>query len=201
MGYAAVQISGEWCYATRADVLAFCGLAGVTLPQATLDLLDDIIEGVSRSIDLDCRRNFYKEDGATRKFSGNTCPTLPIDDFRTLTSITVDGEMWTAGTDFEVSPFNSRTGFPKTALVALNDHTWVSEPRGISVVADWGWVAVPQAIHLACLNRAKAQWALRDQDTNLKSLYTGDFRVELADPKTIRDREIRQVAKYVRATA
>ncbi len=198
MGYTATQIGGEWVYATVAEVLSFCGLGDVTLPLEDQSLLERIIQAKSRSIDEACRRVFFGETGATKVYSGNDRPTLTVDDLLSVSSLTVDGVAWALGTDFKLAPFQRKNGFPYTALVALNGRVWSSEPGGISVTGNWGWAAAPVEVHLACLNRTRTAWAARDHDANLKTLSTGDVRVELAEPRTLADREFLQVAKYVR---
>jgi hypothetical protein len=198
MAYTATQIGGEWCYATAAEVLAFCHLGDITLPLESQTLLERIIQAKSRSIDETCRRVFFGETGAEKVYSGNDRATLTVDDVLSVSSVTVDGEAWVLGTDFKLAPFQRKHGFPYTALVALEGRIWESEPGGIGIVGNWGWSSVPHEIHLACLNRVRTAWAARDHDPNLKTLSTGDVRVELAEPRTVSDREFLQVAKYVR---
>ena len=127
----------------------------------TLDdrLLENSIEAASRRIDGVCSRRFNLDSQATaRTFAPARFDHLEVDDIGTATGLVVKVDLTgngvysttlTAGTDFQLEPFNSfAKSEPVTALRALDTSFPVSSRRRatMQVTARWGWPAIPDAI-------------------------------------------------------
>lgn len=153
-------------YATLPDVKTW-----VQLDDAIDDLvLDGARTAVTQWIDEYCQRHFWP-DGATglevaRTFAACGWSTVDLGAFNDLVSVTEvatdesgDGTFETvwASTDYQLHPVNRPTGRPYTRIEAVGTrtfplrYTWSSRADRVKVTGIWGWPAVPEAVHQACL--------------------------------------------------
>lgn len=131
-----------------------------------LDRVDDgtftaLLDAASRAVEAFTRRQFNQETTATpRRFRAVDCQRLPVDDFHTTEdlAIDVDGTAWEM-TAVDPRPWdgivNGQPGWPFFDLFTIN-RTWPFWRRRavITVTAQWGWPAVPEAIRQTTLNVA-----------------------------------------------
>lgn len=117
-----------------------------------------LLDAASRAVEDFCKRQFNKTTSATaRRFRPLDWRRLPVDDFHTVTGLVVDvdGTVW-AGTAYDPQPWggvrNGVTGWPFFDLFAVNQ-SWPMTAT-ITVTAQWGWAAVPEAVKQATLNVA-----------------------------------------------
>lgn len=126
-------------------------------------VLEREIEAASRAIDEFCGRHFYQE-AATRYYTPEHTDGIDIDDIYSasitlLTDTNGDGTFdytWTA-TDYNLYPYNPRTGRPYTRI-ETTPVTSVGFPRvrkGVKLTASFGWSAVPAPINQACVMLAQ----------------------------------------------
>lgn len=127
------------------------------------ELLEARITEASRVIDDHCNRRFYADTTASaRVFTSIDGNTIMVDDISSTTGLVVktdsagDGTYATtvAATDFQSQPLNSIVkGYPITSLQARIEGTFLTTevPPGCQVTAKWGWPAVPDPVHSACL--------------------------------------------------
>lgn len=143
-------------YATVSDLEARLGTSDDGTYSALLD-------AASRAVEQFTRRQFNDAESATERLYRAVDPwRLPVDDFSTTTGLVVstDGTAW-ASDDYETRPINGvvngQTGWAFTDLLAVN-RTFPFRGRRstISVTAQWGWAAVPEAIRQTTLNVAAA---------------------------------------------
>lgn len=144
-------------------------------------LLAAVITAVSRSIDQQTGRFFYKKASETRYYSPLASDILYIDDCIAVTSLaTDDGDRtyphaWTL-TDYDLMPFNAAAQpepEPYSAIARTpNGQYWfphgtipyaylygaeawhtssMTNQKSVKVVGDFGWSATPAAITQACL--------------------------------------------------
>lgn len=132
------------------------------------DTFADVVNAASRGIDATCRRVFYPHNGAatSRVFAAASSTRVRIDDATTITAVETDptcngtfSQTWTAG-DYETDPPNGvvdgQPGWPITRIRAVGS---ICFPRAedrylVRVTAEWGWAAIPDQVHHACLLQA-----------------------------------------------
>lgn len=127
------------------------------------ELLEARINEASRVIDDHCNRRFYADTTASaRVFTSIDGNTIFVDDISSTTGLVVktdsagDGTYATTvtATDFQTQPLNSIVkGQPITSLIARLEGAFplTQVPAGCQVTAKWGWPAIPDPVHSACL--------------------------------------------------
>jgi len=127
------------------------------------ELLEARINEASRVIDQHCNRRFYADSTASaRLFTSIDGNTIFVDDISSTTGLVVksdsagDGTYATtvAATDFQAEPLNAIVkGNPITSIAArlAGAFSMAAVPAGCQVTAKWGWPAVPDPVHSACL--------------------------------------------------
>lgn len=140
--------------------------ASVAELEARLGTSDDgtyaaLLDAASRAVEAFTRRQFNDAGSATARLYRAVDPwRLPTDDFHTTTGLVVatNGTNWDAAS-YETRPpngvVNGQPGWPFSDLLAVN-RTWPNYGRRstVSVTAQWGWAAVPEAIKQTTLNVA-----------------------------------------------
>lgn len=169
------------------------------------------IRSASRSIDKTCGRVFYLSATATaRQFYPDTRFRVKTDDFYTTTGLIVatdqdgDGvyEVTWPSTDYQLEPLNGivdgEPGWPYNKLTSVSGawfppHHGVPRRAPIQVTAKWGWAAVPDGVHEACLIVASELLKLDDAPFGVAAY--GDF-----GPIRVRDNPIamRHLQPYIR---
>lgn len=113
------------------------------------DWLLSYAETASRAVDSHVDRHFFSETGTRRITTRRDRDELWIPDVLSIASLKTDseldgswdGETWTQGADFYLSPFDTRT-FPKTKVVALPDGDFRFRPERrdyVEIAANWGF--------------------------------------------------------------
>ena len=127
------------------------------------ELLEARINEASRVIDQHCNRRFYADSTASaRLFTSIDGNTIFVDDISSTTGLVVksdsagDGTYATtvAAADFQAEPLNAIVkGNPITSIAArlAGAFSMAAVPAGCQVTAKWGWPAVPDPVHSACL--------------------------------------------------
>lgn len=127
------------------------------------DMLEAIIEAVSRKIDDRCHRRFYADsDNADRYYTAQSVGVLFVDDIASPSSdvsiqIDVNGDgtfdETFAATDFALSPYNAQLdGVPYQKIEAIGQYSFPKNVvRGVKITAKFGWASVPTPIIQACL--------------------------------------------------
>jgi hypothetical protein len=154
-------------YATLTQIKNYLSISDST----DNDLLEDLIESASRSIDRIANRRFYADAAATaRKYRAYSDVFVYVDDISTTTSLVVAvdengngtySKTLTLDTDFIMDPLTaSALGRPFTQLTMVsNTEQWPIFPGltqnglrpGVQVTAKWGWPSVPDDVTVACL--------------------------------------------------
>lgn len=125
------------------------------------DVLDGAIAAASRQIDGMTGDLFYPLVGATFVFDAADADFLALaPSLRTVTSLATDADgdrvyetEW-AATDYDPEPGNAPVfGRPYTSLSPApgGRYAFPRHRRGVRIVGDWGWAAVPDAIRQATL--------------------------------------------------
>lgn len=162
--------------------------------ELRLDTTDDgtfpaLLEAASRAVEGFCGRQFNKTTVATaRRFRAVDPARLPVDDFHTTTglAVAVDGVAWVLA-DVDPRPWdgvvNGQTGWPYFDLFAV-DRYWPNKRRPtVSVTAQWGWVAVPEAIKQATLDVAAVMVAGSGGSSGaVRSMAIDGYSVSYATP-------------------
>lgn len=152
-------------YATLAQLKAVDRLNISTTDTASDASLGGIITAVSRAIDLQCSRYFYKSTAdETRYFSARETDRIRVGDIVSITALYTDtlaGDRtypytW-ATTDYDLSPYDA------AVLSEPQPYNWievsplgqylfpVGVAKGVKITGVFGWSAVPSAITEACL--------------------------------------------------
>jgi len=154
-------------YATLTQIKNYLSISDST----DNDLLEDLIESASRSIDRIANRRFYADAAATaRQYRAYSDVFVYVDDISTTTSLVVAvdengngtySKTLTLNTDFIMDPLTaSALGRPFTQLTMVsNTEQWPIFPGltqnglrpGVQVTAKWGWPSVPDDVTVACL--------------------------------------------------
>ena len=158
------------CYITLDDFKNYLFPAGnggsVEDPQ-----MQAAITAACRSIDSYCARRFYVDTTTSaRYYQAEEAYCLHVDDFSTLTGLTVKtdsydngtyDQTWTINTDFIVFPTNRErdgiTGLPYDEIHGLKTRYFPyggNRPYRVEVTAKWGWAAVPDSVIQAAFIKA-----------------------------------------------
>jgi len=184
------------------DVLNF---ASVTTHD---EVLETIIEAVSRLIDNKCARRFF-EATETRYYTADNSGLMFVDDISTTSGVTIytddDGDgayenTW-AGTDYELASYNaSADGWPYSMIETKPQgvYTFPRTRKGVKITASFGWAAVPKTINLACIlqcNREYKRFNTALGQAGASSIGTITLSIPALDP------DVEQlICNYVRLT-
>lgn len=164
------------------------------------DLLEDLIESASRSIDRIANRRFYLDSTASaRLYRAYSDIFVFVDDIGTTASLAVAVDengngtytkSLTLNTDFILDPLTaSSLGRPFTQLTMVsNTEMWPIFPGltqnglrpGVQVTARWGWPSVPDDINMACLILTADLYKRKDAPGGILGL--GDLGVVRMSP-------------------
>ena len=194
-------------YATLTQIKNYLSISDST----DNDLLEDLIESASRSIDRIANRRFYADSTASaRRDRAYSDVFVYTDDISTTTSLVVAidengngtySKTLTLDTDFIMDPLTaSALGRPFTQLTMVsNTESWPIFPGltqnglrpGVQVTAKWGWPSVPDDITVATLTLTADLYKRKDAPGGVLGL--GDLGVIRMSPVG------RDVAQIVRA--
>lgn len=164
------------------------------------DLLEDLIESASRSIDRIANRRFYLDANASaRLYRAYSDIFVYVDDIGTTSNLVVALDINGNGTytktltlnqDYILDPLTaSSLGRPFTQLTMVsNTETWPIFPGltqnglrpGVQVTAKWGWPSVPDDINMACLILTADLYKRKDAPGGILGL--GDLGVVRMSP-------------------
>ena len=164
------------------------------------DLLEDLIESASRSIDRMANRRFYLDANASaRLYRAYSDIFVYVDDIGTTSNLAVALDINGNGTytktltlnqDYILDPLTaSSLGRPFTQLTMVsNTETWPIFPGltqnglrpGVQVTARWGWPSVPDDINMACLILTADLYKRKDAPGGILGL--GDLGVVRMSP-------------------
>lgn len=124
--------------------------------------IEGVIEAVSRAIDLQCARFFWKDtNDGTYYFNAYEHNQLLIGDFVSITTLSTDDsanrsyQAWTVDTDFDLWPYNaSADGIPYSMIEVAptsGKRFPIGVGKGVKIVGKRGWPAVPKPIKEACI--------------------------------------------------
>ena len=194
-------------YATLTQIKNYLSISDST----DNDLLEDLIESASRSIDRIANRRFYADSSASaRLYRAYSDVFVYTDDISSTTGLVVAvdengngtySKTLTLNTDFIMDPLTaSALGRPFTQLTMVsNTESWPIFPGltqnglrpGVQVTAKWGWPSVPDDITVATLTLTADQYKRKDAPGGVLGL--GDLGVIRMSPVG------RDVAQIVRA--
>ena len=183
-------------YATLTQIKAYMSISDNT----DNDLLEDLIESASRSIDRIANRRFYLDATASaRLYRAYSDIFVYVDDIGTTSSLVVktdsngDGtyaKTLTLNTDYILDPLTSPSlNRPYTQLTMVsNTESWPIFPGitsnglrpGVQVTAKWGWPSVPDDIKMACLILTADLYKRKDAPGGILGL--GDLGVVRMSP-------------------
>jgi len=154
-------------YATLSELKTRLGITDANDDARATNALASATSGINGF----CGRQFNDAGStSTRLYRPDSAYVCPVDDFSTTTglSITVNNAPWTT-VQYELDPLNGvvdgEPGFPYSRIHAIQGNTFYPTWPGkanVSVTAQWGWAAVPDAVHDACLIAAEEIFKLRD---------------------------------------
>jgi hypothetical protein len=164
------------------------------------DLLEDLVESASRSIDRIANRRFYLDSSASaRLYRAYSNIFVFVDDIGTTSSLVVAvdengngtySKTLTLNTDYILDPLTSQSlNRPFTQLTMVsNTETWPIFPGltsnglrpGVQVTARWGWPSVPDDINMACLILTADLYKRKDAPGGILGL--GDLGVVRMSP-------------------
>lgn len=152
-------------YATLAQIKSVDRLNISTSDTNSDTTLEGVITAVSRAIDLNCSRYFYKSTASeVRYFTPRESDRLFVGDLVSVTNLytdTLSGDRtyattWSS-TDYDLFPYNSTMTSEATPFrwIDIAPQGINSFPaglaKGVKLDAVFGWNAVPAAITEACL--------------------------------------------------
>jgi len=164
------------------------------------DLLENLVESASRSIDRIANRRFYLDATASaRLYRAYSNIFVFVDDIGTTSNLVVktdeDGngtysKTLTLNTDYILDPLTSQSlNRPFTQLTMVsNTETWPIFPGltsnglrpGVQVTARWGWPSVPDDLNMACLILTADLYKRKDAPGGILGL--GDLGVVRMSP-------------------
>jgi len=164
------------------------------------DLLENLVESASRSIDRIANRRFYLDATASaRLYRAYSNIFVFVDDIGSTSGLIVktdeDGngtysKTLTLNTDFILDPLTSQSlNRPFTQLTMVsNTESWPIFPGitsnglrpGVQVTARWGWPSVPDDLNMACLILTADLYKRKDAPGGILGL--GDLGVVRMSP-------------------
>jgi hypothetical protein len=172
---------------------------GVPLADSTMDdEMTDALDAASEEIDDHCGRTFLAEVAASaRKFQAYTPRIAVIDDIWTTDDLVVAVDGATT-TDFELRPLNGvqygRSGWPYDEIRFGEDVLTTGVVFApLEITAQWGWAAVPENVHVACLILAAETVKLKDSPFGVGGY--GEFGVIRARENPMAARRLRKYVK------
>ncbi len=127
------------------------------------DMLEGVIESVSRKFDDECHRMFYLTANQDRWYTPTNTSFVFIDDIPSDSDLTIAIDTNDDGTadiildasSFILEPFNAvLDGWPYQKIVMRQNST-IQFPKGayksVKVSSPFGWAAVPKNISQACM--------------------------------------------------
>lgn len=183
-------------YATLAEIKAYMSISDNT----DNDLLENLVESASRSIDRIANRRFYLDATASaRLYRAYSNIFVFVDDIGTTSNLVVaideDGngtysKTLTLNTDYILDPLTSQSlNRPFTQLTMVsNTESWPIFPGitsnglrpGVQVTARWGWPSVPDDLNMACLILTADLYKRKDAPGGILGL--GDLGVVRMSP-------------------
>jgi hypothetical protein len=183
-------------YATLTEIKNYMSISDTT----DNDLLENLVESASRSIDRIANRRFYLDATASaRLYRAYSNIFVFVDDIGTTSSLVVktdeDGngtysKTLTLNTDYILDPLTSQSlNRPFTQLTMVsNTETWPIFPGltsnglrpGVQVTARWGWPSVPDDLNMACLILTADLYKRKDAPGGILGL--GDLGVVRMSP-------------------
>ena len=183
-------------YATLTQIKGYMSISDNT----DNDLLEDLIESASRSIDRIANRRFYLDSVASaRLYRAYSDIFVYVDDIGTTSSLVVKtdsngngsyAKTLTLNQDYILDPLTAPSlSRPYTQLTMVsNTETWPIFPGltqnglrpGVQVTARWGWPSVPDDINMACLILTADLYKRKDAPGGILGL--GDLGVVRMSP-------------------
>ena len=183
-------------YATLTEIKGYMSISDNT----DNDLLENLIESASRSIDRIANRRFYLDTTASaRLYRAYSDIFVYIDDLGSTTDLVVKtdsngngtyAKTLTLNTDYILDPLTAPSlSRPYTQLTMVsNTETWPIFPGltqnglrpGVQVTAKWGWPSVPNDINMACLILTADLYKRKDAPGGILGL--GDLGVVRMSP-------------------
>jgi len=183
-------------YATLTEIKNYMSISDTT----DNDLLENLVESASRSIDRIANRRFYLDATASaRLYRAYSNIFVFVDDIGTTSSLVVktdeDGngtysKTLTLNTDYILDPLTSQSlNRPFTQLTMVsNTESWPIFPGltsnglrpGVQVTARWGWPSVPDDLNMACLILTADLYKRKDAPGGILGL--GDLGVVRMSP-------------------
>jgi hypothetical protein len=183
-------------YATLTEIKAYMSISDNT----DNDLLENLVESASRSIDRIANRRFYLDTTASaRLYRAYSDIFVYIDDLGSTTDLVVKtdsngngsyAKTLTLNQDYILDPLTAPSlSRPYTQLTMVsNTETWPIFPGltqnglrpGVQVTAKWGWPAVPNDINMACLILTADLYKRKDAPGGILGL--GDLGVVRMSP-------------------
>jgi len=183
-------------YATLTEIKGYMSISDNT----DNDLLENLIESASRSIDRIANRRFYLDATASaRLYRAYSDIFVYIDDLGSTTDLVVKtdsngngtyAKTLTLNTDYILDPLTAPSlSRPYTQLTMVsNTETWPIFPGltqnglrpGVQVTAKWGWPSVPHDINMACLILTADLYKRKDAPGGILGL--GDLGVVRMSP-------------------
>jgi hypothetical protein len=183
-------------YATLTEIKSYMSISDNT----DNDLLENLVESASRSIDRIANRRFYLDTTASaRLYRAYSDIFVYIDDLGSTTDLVVKtdsngngsyAKTLTLNQDYILDPLTAPSlSRPYTQLTMVsNTETWPIFPGltqnglrpGVQVTAKWGWPAVPNDINMACLILTADLYKRKDAPGGILGL--GDLGVVRMSP-------------------
>lgn len=149
-------------YCTLSEFKAFMEPPGQDLVSDAGDdaVIESIIETVSRFIDGECSRHFYKNTvDEIRYYTANDSTYCRVDDLVSVTTLETDEgnrdypNTWSAD-DFDLWPYNAALdGRPYVQIVTTpgsDYYFWAGLIKGVKVTGVFGYPSIPAQIKNAC---------------------------------------------------
>lgn len=176
------------------------------------EMLEGIIEAVSRRIDDECHRVFYSDSDEVSRyytavnseyiFTDDICS--PSSDIGIETDTNGDGTFddTFSFTDFYPEPFNAELdGVPYQKIVVSYSGNFLfpkNVRRGVKVTAKFGWASVPKPIQQACMLQSERLFKRFSTPLGSESM-TALGRMTLSIPSLDPDVEL-LISRYIKPT-
>ncbi len=127
------------------------------------DMLEGVIEAVSRKIDDACNRFFYQTTSQSRWYQTNNANYVFVDDISASSDVTVEIDNNDDGTadvtltsaNYILEPYNAELqGIPYQKITIRKSGQYLLPSRmdmAVKVTAIFGWSSVPKPIAQACM--------------------------------------------------
>lgn len=178
------------------------------IDPAFVGSVENYIEAMSRHMDNTTGRTLVSDTEETRTYDGNNLRSLPIDEVREVSAVTLDDTELTLNTDYYLQPNGSN--YPSYEVSSDNRYFLATSRGNIAITGKFGFYAYdpedeesvfPSDIEFACtVLVAGILRGIQGEGNEISSERIGDYSVSYTSPQERADLQLAKatIKRYTR---